>query len=46
MPILLPQLLQLDDFYVRIDVTEINGLTVSGDAKSMHTGYRAVIAIE
>lgn len=46
MPILRPQILQLYDGYVSIDVTEIDGTLVSGDTKPVHTGYRAVIAIK
>ena len=46
MPILMPQLLQLYDGYVGIDVTEIDGTAVSGDTKPVHTGYLAVIAIK
>ena len=46
MPMLRPQILQLDDGDVRIDVTEIDGTTVSGDTKPVHAGDRAVIAIK
>jgi len=46
MPILLPQFFQLYDGYVGIDVTQIDGTTVSGDTIPVHTGYRAVIAIK
>jgi hypothetical protein len=46
MPILRPQILQLYGGYVSIDVTEIDGTTVSGDTKPVHTCYRAVIAIK
>lgn len=46
MPILPPQILQLYDGYVSIDVTQIDGTTVSGDTIPVHIGYRAVIAIK
>ena len=46
MPILDPQILQLYDVYVSIDVTQIDGTLVSGDTKPVHTGYLAVIAIK
>jgi len=45
-PVLHPQVLQVHDCYVSIDVTDIDCEAVSGDAKSVHTGYRAVIAVE
>jgi len=46
MPILLPQFLQVYDGDVPIDVTEVDGTAVAGDAKSVHAGDVAVIAIE
>jgi hypothetical protein len=46
MPVLLPELLQFHDGDVRIDVTEIDGTTVSGDTVSMHAGDRTVVAVE
>jgi hypothetical protein len=46
MPILGPQLLQLDNGYVSIDVTEIDGTLVSGDTKPVHIGYLAVVTIK
>ena len=46
MPILRPQILQLHDGYVSIDVTQIDGPAVSGDTIPVHTGLVTVIAIE
>ncbi len=41
-----PQILQLYDGYVSIDVTQIDGTPVSGDTIPVHTGYLAVIAVK
>jgi hypothetical protein len=46
MPILFPQILQLYDGYVGIDITDIDCTAVSGYTKSVHTGYLAVIAVK
>ena len=44
MLILGPQILQLHDGYVHIDVAEIDGPAVSGDITPVHTRARSAVA--